>query len=47
MYNGTAAISVMFSGRMNDLVHQKNSQHYDKIGFAASPSITPGGKSVA
>ncbi|NNG19657.1 extracellular solute-binding protein [Naumannella sp. ID2617S] len=47
MYNGTAAISVMFSGRMNDLVQQKNSQHYDKIGFAPSPAITAGGKSVA
>ncbi|OYO01979.1 hypothetical protein CGZ97_16385 [Enemella evansiae] len=47
MYNGSAAISVMFSGRMNDLVQQKNSQYFDKIGFAAPPAVTSGGKTIA
>lgn len=47
IYNGTAAFAIMFSGRMNDLVQEKNSQYYDRIGFAASPAVVPGGKSFA
>ncbi len=43
MFNGTAAIAIMFSGRMNDLTLQTNSQYYDKFAFAAPPAIEQGG----
>ncbi|MDS2173688.1 extracellular solute-binding protein [Nesterenkonia sp. CL21] len=42
MYNGSAAISIMFSGRMNDLVQESNTQYYDDIGFAAPPVVGDG-----
>ncbi|HEX8488620.1 MAG TPA: extracellular solute-binding protein [Propionibacteriaceae bacterium] len=44
LYNGSAAVAIMFSGRMNDLVQQKNSKLYDKFAFAAPPSVEKGGK---
>jgi sorbitol/mannitol transport system substrate-binding protein len=44
LYNGSAAIGIMFSGRMNDLVQQKNTKLYDKFAFAAPPSVEKGGK---
>ncbi|GHD00064.1 ABC transporter substrate-binding protein [Zhihengliuella salsuginis] len=44
MYNGDAAISIMFSGRMNDLVQESNSPNFDKIAFAAPPAVVEGGK---
>lgn len=44
MYNGSAAISIMFSGRMNDLVQEKNSKNFDKIAFAAPPAVLASGK---
>ncbi|MDN3310325.1 extracellular solute-binding protein [Microbacterium oryzae] len=37
MYNGTAAMSIMFSGRMNDLMLETNSEFFDDIAFAAPP----------
>ena len=40
MYNGTAAISIMFSGRMIDLTDANNSKFSDSIGFAAAPKLT-------
>jgi sorbitol/mannitol transport system substrate-binding protein len=43
MYNGTAAVAIMFSGRMNDLTLQTNSQYYDKFAFAAPPAVEEGG----
>ena len=43
MFNGTAAIAIMFSGRMNDLTLQTNSQYYDKFAFAAPPAVEAGG----
>jgi multiple sugar transport system substrate-binding protein len=43
MFNGTAAIAIMFSGRMNDLTLQTNSQYYDKFAFAAPPAVEEGG----
>jgi multiple sugar transport system substrate-binding protein len=43
LYNGSAAIGIMFSGRMNDLVQQKNTKLYDKFAFAAPPSVEKGG----
>ena len=39
MFNGTAAMAIMFSGRMNDLTQEKNSQYFDKFAFAAPPSV--------
>jgi sorbitol/mannitol transport system substrate-binding protein len=40
MYNGTAAISIMFSGRMNDLTLDTNSNIADTFAFAAPPKLT-------
>jgi ABC-type glycerol-3-phosphate transport system substrate-binding protein len=40
MYNGTAAMSIMFSGRMIDLTKPENSDNSDKIGFAGAPKLT-------
>ena len=44
MYNGTAAMSIMFSGRMNDLLQQSNSKYYQSFAFAAPPAVFQGGK---
>ena len=43
LFNGTAAIAVMFSGRMNDLTQEQNSQYFDKFAFAAPPAVDSGG----
>ncbi|MGO1769473.1 MAG: ABC transporter substrate-binding protein [Microbacterium sp.] len=40
MYNGSAAITIMFSGRMTDLTDENNSDVSEDIGFAAPPSLT-------
>ena len=37
----------MFSGRMNDLVQQKNTKLYDQFGFAAPPAVFEGGKAYS
>ena len=47
LYNGKAAVAVMFSGRMNDLVQQKNTKLYDKFAFAAPPAVFEGGKAYS
>ncbi len=39
MYNGTAAMSIMFSGRMNDLTLDTNSNLADSFAFAAPPKL--------
>ncbi|MDP3892704.1 ABC transporter substrate-binding protein [Nocardioides sp.] len=44
MYNGSAAIAIMFSGRMNDLVQESNSQYADSFAFAPPPAVDEGGK---
>ena len=44
LYNGSAAIGIMFSGRMNDLVQEKNTKLFDKFAFAAPPAVEEGGK---
>jgi multiple sugar transport system substrate-binding protein len=44
MYNGTAAMSIMFSGRMNDLLQASNSKYSTNIAFAAPPAVFQGGK---
>ena len=40
MYNGTAAMSIMFSGRMNDLTLDTNSKLADDFAFAAPPKVS-------
>ncbi|MGI9147083.1 MAG: ABC transporter substrate-binding protein [Chloroflexota bacterium] len=47
LFNGQAAIAMMFSGRMADLLDKSNTQYYDKFGFAVAPSVEPGGKAAA
>ena len=42
MYNGSAAMSIMFSGRMNDLTLEDNSQYAADMAFAAPPSVDGG-----
>jgi multiple sugar transport system substrate-binding protein len=42
MYNGNAAMSIMFSGRMNDLTLESNSQFAKDMAFAAPPSVDGG-----
>ena len=42
MYNGAAAMSIMFSGRMNDLTLESNSQFAKDMAFAAPPSVDGG-----
>lgn len=39
MFNGTAAMTVMFSGRMNDLTMPTNSKLADQFAFAAAPAV--------
>jgi multiple sugar transport system substrate-binding protein len=43
MFNGSAAISIMFSGRMNDLTLEQNSQFAKDFAFAAPPAVEDGG----
>jgi multiple sugar transport system substrate-binding protein len=42
MYNGSAAIAIMFSGRMNDLTLPNNSKFASQFAFAAPPSVDGG-----
>lgn len=44
MYNGSAAMAVMFSGRMNDLTQEINTRLYRSFGFAPPPAVRAGGK---
>lgn len=44
MYNGTAAMAIMFSGRMNDLTLQTNSKLYNDFAFAAPPKVSEDAK---
>lgn len=39
MFNGTAAMAIMFSGRMNDLTLPANTKLADKFAFAAPPAL--------
>jgi sorbitol/mannitol transport system substrate-binding protein len=43
MFNGTAAMAIMFSGRMNDLTIETNSKYASQFGFAAPPAATADG----
>lgn len=40
MFNGTAAMSIMFSGRMFDLTLPANSKLSDSFGFAGAPKVS-------
>ncbi|MBT2484317.1 MULTISPECIES: ABC transporter substrate-binding protein [unclassified Microbacterium] len=40
MFNGTAAMSIMFSGRMYDLTLESNSKLSDSFGFAGAPKVS-------
>jgi len=40
LYNGTAAMAIMFSGRMYDLTQPANSKLSDSFAFAAPPKAT-------
>ncbi|MGH3518311.1 MAG: ABC transporter substrate-binding protein [Haloechinothrix sp.] len=42
LYNGSAAMAMMFSGRMNDLVQSSNSRYHDKFAFAPPPAVEDG-----
>lgn len=42
MYNGSAAISIMFSGRMSDLTKTSNNRFAAQTAFAAPPSVAGG-----
>ncbi|WP_299036753.1 ABC transporter substrate-binding protein [uncultured Pseudokineococcus sp.] len=39
MYNGDAAMAIMFSGRMNDLTLESNTQYAADFGFAPPPTV--------
>lgn len=43
MYNGSAAIAIMYSGRMNDLTLDTNSKYAKDFDFAAPPAVDEGG----
>ncbi|GAA2023301.1 extracellular solute-binding protein [Pseudokineococcus marinus] len=43
MYNGDAAIAIMFSGRMSDLANEENTQYAADFGFAPPPSVEADG----
>jgi ABC-type glycerol-3-phosphate transport system substrate-binding protein len=43
MFNGTAAMAIMFSGRMNDLTVETNSKYAKQFAFAAPPAAESGG----
>jgi multiple sugar transport system substrate-binding protein len=42
MYNGSAAMAIMFSGRMNDLTLTSNSRFAAQFAFAPPPSVAGG-----
>ena len=44
LFNGTAAMGIMFSGRMIDLTKAENTKFADAFGFAAPPAVLDGGK---
>jgi sorbitol/mannitol transport system substrate-binding protein len=44
LFNGTAAMAIMFSGRMNDLTVETNSKYFDKFAFAAPPAVEGNGE---
>lgn len=47
MYNGSAAIGIMFSGRMNDLTSEENTKLFDQFAFATPPSVDRNGPQVS
>lgn len=47
MYNGSAAIAIMFSGRVNDLTMDSNTELASDFAFAAPPMVEEGGFAFA
>ena len=43
LYNGQAAIAMMFSGRMADLLNPENTEYADRFAFAPPPKIDANG----
>jgi multiple sugar transport system substrate-binding protein len=44
LFNGSAAMGIMFSGRMIDLTKSENTKFADQFGFAPPPTVLKGGK---
>jgi multiple sugar transport system substrate-binding protein len=44
LFNGTAAMGIMFSGRMVDLTKPENTKFASSFAFAPPPSVVEGGK---
>ena len=44
LFNGTAAMGIMFSGRMIDLTKPENTKFADSFAFAPPPAVLEGGK---
>lgn len=44
MYNGSAAMSIMYSGRLNDLTVESNTKFAKDFAFAPPPAVFAGGK---
>jgi multiple sugar transport system substrate-binding protein len=44
LFNGTAAIGIMYSGRLSDLADPEVSQYPDAFAYAPAPSVEPGGQ---
>ena len=44
LFNGTAAIGIMYSGRLSDLADPEVSQYPDDFAFAPAPAVEAGGK---
>lgn len=42
LFNGSAAMGIMFSGRMNDLTLKSNTRLHDKFAFAPPPTVDGG-----
>lgn len=43
LFNGQAAVAMMFSGRMADLLDPQNTEYADNFAFAPPPTVEPGG----
>jgi len=44
LFNGSAAMGIMFSGRMNDLLQSSNTKYSSNFAFAPPPAVFEGGK---
>jgi multiple sugar transport system substrate-binding protein len=44
LFNGSAAMGIMYSGRMNDLLQSSNTKYSSNFAFAAPPAVFQGDK---